>query len=430
MGFILNRKLEIRNNLLGVSAIIGIIGSVITIIGSFLPFHIYPNRDGKPGFALATGFLGYDDKRYAYPDLRGWIVVIVLLALLIISILTLIGVIRRSNLFSDERPLFYTCSVFILFPIVTPMTFSSPLIFIFYALGFGTRATAVTEHLPSGDPSIITLDAGFYLMLIGALITLAAFFMIALDFFWKYTKRRKDFLEIRKNNSHPETKIVNTTKFVLGIIIPIVSLGIILGYSIPYYDWVFRTTVDPDYRNPSFLISDAMYWDGDIKYASYFNFEAFFPMLFYLFAIISSIFMVLANRNRLNKPDTILPTLVFLFIPSILPVFSPIYGDGIIWQSPIAEMLYLMYIAFNYAKQDKINYDNSLTDIKRVMTPIAIIFVICALLLFLVLIFSITMFFWNKKAKELLMQLIANDEPKIDLEGISKMEENIAKAKK
>jgi len=40
------------------------------------------------------------------------------------------------------------------------------------------------------------------------------------------------------------------------------------------------------------------------------------------------------------------------------------------------------------------------------------------------------MFFQNKKAKELLMQLVANDEPKIDHEGIGKMEENIAKAKK
>jgi hypothetical protein len=271
--------------LLATSTLIGLIGSVLLIVGMVLDI-----------ISVGVKIL----------DL--WILAWVI-GILIVNLLTFLGAATKYGLvINDERPSLLVTALFIFAPTLLISDKNTPM---FYLLELGNRSI--------GEGLATFMN---YLGIIGMGILLITFFIQTWIFLWKnrLAFTRDTYFE------GSEIAFVRVVRILTGIISVVAGIGIIIGM-----------VVAPSTTTSSLL----MFEDG-----SQIDLKALAFIFFLVGTVITAIVMLLSNFGILKTPKTEIPLLVLLLAIMILPGYAPPSATITTWSTPIFKLLEFGQVIF------------------------------------------------------------------------------------
>ena len=273
------------NKLLIVGSLIGFIGAIGLVIGMMIQFGVFvPGNMDIFVLAMMTIALGIS----------------------IVCLLTFIGALTPEGFYvNDERPGLIALVLFIFAPTSLISNHSTPLYFV---MGMGNQL------LDDGA----TLGFGFYLLLIGAVLILTAFFIYAWIFLWK-GRISTSGLNLGESQT---IGLIKITRIVVNILAIVGCAGIILGFILPGYAATATVTGLLMYENGAHL-----------------DLEALTFLVLILGVAITAIFSLLANFGMNIGTKSELPLLAYLLVVMVLPGFTLKSTTLNVWSSSFYEIL-------------------------------------------------------------------------------------------
>ncbi|MHA1123494.1 MAG: hypothetical protein ACTSPC_11925, partial [Candidatus Heimdallarchaeota archaeon] len=239
--------------LLATSTLIGLIGSVLLIVG-----------------------MVFDIISVGVKILDLWILAWVF-GILIVNLLTFLGAVTKYGIvINDERPSLLVTVLFIFAPTLLISDKNTPM---FYLLELGNRS------IGAGSATFMN-----YLGIIGMALLLISFFIQTWIFLWK------NRLAFTRDTYFEGTEIafVRIVRIITGILATVAGIGIILGM-----------VIAPSTTSSSLL----MFGDG-----SQLDITAMAFIFFVAGTVITAIVMLLSNFGILKTPKTEIPLLVLLLV--------------------------------------------------------------------------------------------------------------------
>jgi len=265
--------------LLATSTLIGLIGSVLLIVG-----------------------MVFDIISVGVKILDLWILAWVL-GILIVNLLTFLGAVTKYGIIiNDERPSLLVTALFIFAPTLLISENNTPM---FYLLKLGN------ESIGGGSAGFMT-----YLSIIGMAVLLTSFFIQTLIFLWK------NRLAFTRDTYFEGTEIifVRIVRITTGMLSVVAGIGIILGMVLV----------------PSTTATGSLLMSGD---GSQIDLTAMAFIFFIAGMIITALVMLLSNFGVLKTPKTEIPLLVLLLAITILPGYAPPSATITTWSTPIYKLL-------------------------------------------------------------------------------------------
>ena len=377
-----------------VSSIIAVIGAIFLILGLIVPYSITPNLEYTEIFIVNRISISGE----YYYSLRPQILVIVIVAILIM----VIGIItaknnssehkHKSNLFSKPNLLFFLLFVMFIFPTMLSMygyyyfflTTFSPMIAVL--LSMLTETGDMISEYSMRDPieaNYRLYGPGYFLVLIGIILLVVAFFMITYQTVG--TWRKKSLIRSKADDMRKSRK--SFEKIIL-IVTAICSFGVILGVAAPTYMWLDRNPPN-DMKYDSLMI---YLNEHDGNYRGFLNAGAFLYFLFYVGLFISIILYLSKDKVRSKLPINKLSLVFFLVICTMLPYPNPMQLT-LNWVPSLGMILLFFEDLMYYYGRDWIYYREGLSDTAQVMSPIGWYFVIsvCILIVIVFLFLGMTL---------------------------------------
>ena len=265
--------------LLATSTLIGLIGSVLLIVGMI-----------------------FDIISIGVKILDLWILAWVG-GILIVNLLTFLGAATKYGLvINDERPSLLVTALFIFAPTLLISDNNTPM---FYLLKLGN------ESIGAGSATFMN-----YLGIIGMAVLLITFFIQTWIFLWKnrLAFTRDTYFE------GSEIAFVRIVRILTGILSAVAGIGIILGM-----------VIAPSASTSSLL----MFEDG-----SQIDLTALAFIFFIVGTVITALVMLLSNFGILKTPKTELPLLALLLAIIVLPGYAPPSASISTWSTPIYKLLH------------------------------------------------------------------------------------------
>jgi hypothetical protein len=173
------------------SSFLGILGALAAILGMLL------------GMDFSAGLT----------DFYGLVLVLILVGIFIISLITFLTTIRKQGLTAnDERPLFISLALFVLFPTILFSEYSTPM---YYLLSIGNAI--LLPGLP--DP-----DYSFYISYLGIGIVFLSFILVTLIFLWKNRLSSTSGLSLSGGSS--DNPVIKGLRLIGSIMTAVGALGI------------------------------------------------------------------------------------------------------------------------------------------------------------------------------------------------------------
>ena len=264
--------------LLATSTLIGLIGSVLLIVGMI-----------------------FDIISVGVKILDLWILAWVI-GILLVNLLTFLGAVTKYGIvINDERPSLLVTALFIFAPTLLISDKNTPM---FYLLELGNRS------IGAGSATFMN-----YLGIIGMALLLITFFIQTWIFLWK------NRLAFTRDTYFEGTEIafVRVVRVITGVLAAVAGIGIIIGM-----------VIAPSASSSSLL----MFGDG-----TQLDLEAMAFIFFVAGTVITAVVMLLSNFGVLKTPKTEIPLLVLLLAITILPGYAPQTAVITTWSTPIFKLL-------------------------------------------------------------------------------------------
>ncbi len=334
--------------------ILSLVGSVMTLIGLFLPLRNYIDEPERPGLSLVLYHFNIDGEYYRGFQIFTLPVLVLVIAIIILTISRLIGAISNANfVIRDERPVMFGIFTFLFAPIVVPVYYTSSFYYILEGCTYSASYIAYSKINP-GYTQYGT-GAGFFFVIPGVILLMIAVFVLTLAHFWRKRNDTIQRTEQSVTTNFTDSKITKYTKIGLAATTIVASLGLILALSTPILRERYRTTPLPptDVPEQNFLIP---YRSFSGSYQVYMNYTVLCLMIVLAFVMTAAILLLIGSLTRNKIPTNIAPLLIMVLIPIAIPWWTPSSWSRIIWQSSFMELLWV-YDMFYYATRvDVINY--------------------------------------------------------------------------
>ncbi len=264
--------------LLTTSTLIGLIGSVLLVVGMIFDFI-------NVGLRILDLWI------------LAWVI-----GIIIVDLLTFLGAITKYGIvINDERPSLLVIALFIFAPTLLISDKNTPM---YYLLELGNRS------IEAGSLTFMN-----YLSIIGMAALLIAFFIQTWIFLWK------NRLAFTRDTYFEGTEIgfVRFVRVLTGILSIVAGIGIIVGM-----------VIAPSASTSSLL----MFGDG-----SQLDLMALAFIFFIGGTVITAFIMLLSNFGILKTPKTEIPLLILLLSVIILPGYAPQTATITTWSTPIYKLL-------------------------------------------------------------------------------------------
>lgn len=334
--------------------ILSLVGSIITLIGLFLPLRTYIDDPDRPGLSLALFHFEIDGEYYKVFQLFTLPILIIVIAIIILTVFRLIGAISNANFaIRDERPVMFGIFTFLFAPIVVPVYYTSSFYYIIEACTHSANYIAYSKVNP-GYTQYGT-GSGFFVVIPGVIVLMIAFFVLTLAHFWRKRSATIQRTEQSVTTNFSDSNITKFAKIGLAAIAIVASIGLILAFSTPILRDVYKTTPPPptDVPDEHFLLPYRSY-DG--SYQVYMNFTVLCIIFVMVSVLVAAILLLIGVLTRNKIPTSIAPLLIMVLIPIIIPWWTPYSWSRIIWQSSFMELLWVYDYFYYYTREDIINY--------------------------------------------------------------------------
>ncbi|NHJ48890.1 MAG: hypothetical protein FK733_13985 [Asgard group archaeon] len=274
-----------HNKLLIIGTLIGLIGSVILILGIVFSFiSIDPTQINILDFAIIAWTVG----------------------ILFICLITFFGSATPKGLvYKDVRPSLLSIALLIFTPTRIISPYNTPL---YYLLERGIAL------IGAGTAVAMT-----YLIFVGIVLLMIAFFILTWIFLWKMKPTATDDLYADESTDIGFIKFI---RIVTSIVVIVAGVGIFLGFVLPI-------STDPLY--PASLL---MSLNG-----SALDFSALAFLIYILGLIVTAGIMLLGNFGVGKIPRSELPLVALIAGLMVLPGYSPTDVSDTVWSTPIYKLL-------------------------------------------------------------------------------------------
>jgi len=354
------------------------IGSAVLTVGLILPYRLYPNIDGHPGYSFLFRLNSSGDEYFKFIDVVILLMLILIFLIFLSGFLALLGrKIERLSLFGN--PTFSL--ILLIFILFIPLFYYTYITFLGY---IGTNLTSTASYAAfsqlneSGYKYAVKLGPGFYMCLVGILLLLISFLpsiILVIQNWESYrNKSRTPMSEKKLLNLHQ-----NKMNLVLSILCLIASVGVILGLVTPTFYWVYRGA-EGDNTITSFLTPERFYNSNHMKYL---NVNVLIYLTYFVILLSVCIIVILSYFNKLQITKPKLLMFIFLVIVLIIPSSNPEY-EGFLTIPAIIFTLMIFHSEIASASYSAARYDQLLIDEKHVLSFTFWFMIVSLLLMFLI----------------------------------------------